>query len=515
MVSITNMNHEQARKFFLKNESYCNLWLPPYFNFSNLLNNLSNEIWDNIDDHKIFFKDNNNDNSPKNFENVNYSIMINKDGKYWWRKIQFINPVLYVILVHYLTKEDNWNIIVNKINSFNNDHIICTSRPNESDSNESDKWENIKNWLHHHEEYWLELSLDFPYLIKTDISWCYNSIYTHSISRVFDGIDKTKIAKKSPESKKQLFWHFIDEYLMSMSYWQTNWIPEWSILMDFLAELVLWFIDSLLLENIKEKYPQWNYKIVRFRDDYNIFIDNLEFWDFIIKQLSTILSNMRMKLNENKTIITNNVIWWIIKRDKIQRFIDFVWLSNLDDDNVKYINNIKKELLIINKFSEDYPNSGSLYDILDKFSKKLDINRINQFTDVKVLIAISINIAYNSPRLYPSIFKIISILLKKIANTDEKNEIFHSMFNKLSRLPKSEYLNLRIQRIWHKYWIKLYNEDDLLCKIVDENACDIWNNEWLEEKYTNIINSTPIIDKTVLEDISDEIQDDEIKPFLY
>ncbi|MBR4634149.1 hypothetical protein IKO50_04275 [bacterium] len=55
----------------------------------------------------------------------------------------------------------------------------------------------------------------------------------------------------------------------------------------------------------------------------------------------------------------------------------------------------------------------------------------------------------------------------------------------------------------------------MLCKIVDENACDIWNNEWLEEKYTNIINSTPIIDKTVLEDISDEIQDDEIKPFLY
>ena len=55
-----------------------------------------------------------------------------------------------------------------------------------------------------------------------------------------------------------------------MSYGQTNGIPQGSALMDFVAELVLCYIDSLLSEQI-EGIEKSEYKIIRYRDDYRIF----------------------------------------------------------------------------------------------------------------------------------------------------------------------------------------------------------------------------------------------------
>ena len=39
--SILEMSHEEAKDFFLKDKSYCNIDLPEYFSFSNLLNEIS------------------------------------------------------------------------------------------------------------------------------------------------------------------------------------------------------------------------------------------------------------------------------------------------------------------------------------------------------------------------------------------------------------------------------------------------------------------------------------------
>ena len=35
--SILEMSHEEAKKFFLKDKSYCNIDLPEYFSFAKLL----------------------------------------------------------------------------------------------------------------------------------------------------------------------------------------------------------------------------------------------------------------------------------------------------------------------------------------------------------------------------------------------------------------------------------------------------------------------------------------------
>jgi len=71
--SVLELTNSESRAFFLKGESYNNLDLPPYFVFSELLNQLDG------------FLDGKNINSlrsesPRNFDDVNYHMMNNKDG---------------------------------------------------------------------------------------------------------------------------------------------------------------------------------------------------------------------------------------------------------------------------------------------------------------------------------------------------------------------------------------------------------------------------------------------------
>jgi len=42
--TLLSLRHEEAKQFLLKHESYCNIDLPPYLNFSTLLTELSNKL---------------------------------------------------------------------------------------------------------------------------------------------------------------------------------------------------------------------------------------------------------------------------------------------------------------------------------------------------------------------------------------------------------------------------------------------------------------------------------------
>jgi hypothetical protein len=46
--SILELNATEVRKFFLKYESYCNIGLPKYFSFSELLEKISNKYSEKI-----------------------------------------------------------------------------------------------------------------------------------------------------------------------------------------------------------------------------------------------------------------------------------------------------------------------------------------------------------------------------------------------------------------------------------------------------------------------------------
>lgn len=286
--SILKLTNEEARDYFLKNESYCSFDLPPYIKFGSLLK----EIDKLLDGKKL--QDIGKDTTK--YDDLNYLIMMNKDGKYAWRPMVLIHPVIYVSLVHVITKHEKWKYILERFSNFpnseNNENIECLSIPLQSQTKNTDKGEQIINWWEEIEQKSIELALDYEYLLQTDITDCYGSIYTHSISWALHG----KKEAKAQRQDDNLIGNLIDRHLQDMSHGQTNGIPQGSCLMDFIAEMVLGYADLLLTEKLKEEKNR-EYKILRYRDDYRIFVNNLQHGEKILKAISEILSGLGMKLN--------------------------------------------------------------------------------------------------------------------------------------------------------------------------------------------------------------------------
>ena len=83
-----------------------------------------------------------------------------------------------------------------------------------------------------------------------DITNCYSSVYTHTISWAIHGKDTAKSNKKNKKIK--LLGNIIDGLIQDMSSGQTNGIPQGSVLTDFLAEIILSYSDKLLKEKFTE-----------------------------------------------------------------------------------------------------------------------------------------------------------------------------------------------------------------------------------------------------------------------
>ena len=127
--SVLELSASEARKFFLKSESYCKMDLPAYFVFDELMRFISGKIGDSKPDS---FCDRNKLRSLSSDE-INHAIFSNKDGKYAWQRLQLINPFLYVSLVHEITEEDHWEAIKERFQVFSgNGKIKCVSYPVES-----------------------------------------------------------------------------------------------------------------------------------------------------------------------------------------------------------------------------------------------------------------------------------------------------------------------------------------------------------------------------------------------
>lgn len=162
--SILDLTQDEARSFLLKPESYCSLDLPPYIGFADLIDGV----------HKVLhgkrltgLRQSN----PRDHDEVNYTILHNKDGRYAWRPFQLIHPALYVSLVHVITEEASWQLIRGCFQQFAaNDQIRCLSLPVVSSSDQKDRSEQVSHWWNEVEQRSIEMSLDYDYLIETDIT---------------------------------------------------------------------------------------------------------------------------------------------------------------------------------------------------------------------------------------------------------------------------------------------------------------------------------------------------------
>lgn len=500
MKNIIELSNIKARDFFLNEKSYYNFDLPKYFKFQELINQLSTKI-ENInplDFYKTYTKPNGKKQPiyPSDYENVNYIFLNNKDGKFAWRPFQLINPALYVHLIHKITDSNNWNFIVSRFSEFRqNNNIICVSLPIKSETDLSDKAASISNWWQSIEQKSIELALEYEYILHSDVSDCYGSIYTHSIAWALH----TKETAKIERDNKGLIGNIIDNHLTGMSYGQTNGIPQGSVLMDFIAEMVLGFADLQLSEKLSELHIT-DYKILRYRDDYRIFTNNPQKAELILKQISEILIDLNMRLNSQKTIISNNVIKSSIKPDKLY------WNSSKQRTN--YLQN---HLLLIHELSEKFPNSGSLSKALSKF-----FDRIHKYEniegDIYVLISILTDIAYKNPRIYLIASAILSKFLSFANSNSDRDEILSKILKKFELIPNTGHMQIWLQRITIVFnRNKEYSEK--LCQLVYNPTIELWNIDWLNTDIQQLIKNIVIIDETEIEKLKPIFEQDEVMLF--
>lgn len=498
MKTVLELTAEEALKFFMTAENYSNLSLPAYLNFQPILDYAQKSIGKK--DFNSCLQDS--QKKPSLYEGVNYKILINKDGRYNFRPLQLANPFLYYLLVRTITESNNWTILKQRFEEFKDVHIEVPSIP--ALKNEKDKTLKgtiITNWWEKVEQRTIELSLQFKYMFITDITNCYSSIYTHAIGWAIEGKDQ---AKKN-RGKNSSLGNTIDTYIQGMQYGQTNGIPQGSALFDFIAEIILGYIDMQLYNKLNHNQIN-EYKIIRYRDDYRIFSNNKEEIKKIALVLHNILADLNLQMNSSKTKLSEDIVIDAIKPDKLY------YITNIPayHGSKSLFPSFQKELYYILSIAKRYPNSGTVSKLLNNICARVEKKKIIE--DVFVLVAILVEIAILSPKFHELILACISNFLDTIQEKEKKIALIKQVQEKFNTLPNIGHIQIWLQRITYKLDVEINADtyEEPLCKLVQGEEVFLWNLDWLKDSIKENINTSSICKRDKLERMTSIIKLEEI-----
>ncbi|MEE9454348.1 MAG: RNA-directed DNA polymerase [Paracoccaceae bacterium] len=456
MKKISDVSCDMAKAHFLKGSSYFNGDFLDYINFEPVLKGVAKVL-----DGKSYCHFGKN---PALYPDVNYQFVGNKDGKFAWRPFELMHPAIYVSLVNVICAPDNWPQLTARLVAFETGVVECCSSPVISQDKQSDQAAQVQNWWQRVEQQSLQYSLEFNHVLHTDVTDCYGSIYTHSIPWAIHGIT---IAKEN-KTKKSLLGNKIDTHIQASRYGQTNGICQGSVLMDFIAELILGYVDEQISKEISE-LP--DFKILRYRDDYRIFTNSDELAEQILKVISDKLRHVGMKLGVAKTSTNSNVVEGSIKPDKLAA-LD---LQDLGDANAKAI---QKKLLRLHSFGRRFPNSGALRRLVGGLHTKI-LAQMEKPDDLEVQVAIATDIAVVSPQTFPAIAGILSHMIS-LSAPEGKEALWKRVHAKMAKVPHNGYLEIWMQRITKPKAVGLnFESDEAICQIVNGKDSQLWANDWI------------------------------------
>lgn len=457
MKRLVDLSNEEARVHFLKGSSYFNGDFPQYISFEPILREVAKVL---NGDHYNQFKSAN----PNDLSNVNYNFIANKDGKFAWRPLELIHPVIYVSLVNVICEQANWESIKTRLGEFEGGVVDCCSAPVMSVDHQTDVAAQIRSWWQSVEQRSLTYSLEFSHLLHTDVTDCYGSLYTHSISWALHGLEEAKNNK----GKNSLLGNKIDSHVQASRYGQTNGIAQGSVLMDFVAEIVLGYVDELINSEIGESK---DIRILRYRDDYRIFANGDERAEAVLKIVSDNLRSVGMKLGVSKTFSCRNVVEGSIKPDKLAG----IELQDLGTANAK---TIQKQLLRLHSFGQRFPNSGALRRLVSEFHTSIS-KQDETPDDLDVQVAIATDIAFVSPATFPAVAGILSHLIS-LARSDKKLRLWKKVRDKMARVPYNGYLEVWLQRVIKPKGVDIkFESGEPICQIVNGGAPPLWECGWI------------------------------------
>lgn len=504
MKTVLDLAPQEALKFFMDAENYCNLSLPSYFNFQPILDYVQKKVGKSTLNSCL----KKGSGYPSNFDEVNYKMLINKDGRYAFRPLQIANPFLYYLLVRDITAKDNWDKIKQKFQDFKDGHIEVSSIPGlKGKEDKTLVGAIISNWWENIEQRTIELSIQYKYMFITDITNCYSSIYTHAISWAIEEKDNAKKNRRKFSS----LGNTIDTYIQEMQYGQTNGIPQGSALFDFIAEIILGYADKMLTDKLQKENIN-EYKIIRYRDDYRVFSNSKEEIEKIALALQNVLADLNFQMNISKTRLSESIVEDAIKPDK------FYYITNIPA--YRKLNSLfpsfQKELYYILSMAKQYPNSGTISKLLNNIGIRIE-RRKSIKENIFVLVAILVEIAILSPRVHQLVLACISNLISRIETNEEKKVIIEQVRAKLNSLPNIGHIQIWLQRVTYKLDMEAggnpYQEP--LCQLVVGNTVDLWNLDWLKDSLQKGLPILQICDTKKRDSMIPFIEVNEISIFDY
>jgi len=198
-------------------------------------------------------------------------------------------------------------------------------------------YQNYSNIYEFYESYeYQRAEKRFDNLMKFDVSRCFDSIYTHTLSWA---LTNKKIVKDNLGTNENSFGGKFDKVMQKMNYNETNGIvigPEFS---RIFAELILQRIDK----NVEKELHKRNYKykedydIYRYVDDFFVFYNDEKIKSEILNLYKIKLQEYNLFFNDSKTkilpkpIITNITV----AKEEIRKLIEHSMIFQFYDSDIK------------------------------------------------------------------------------------------------------------------------------------------------------------------------------------
>jgi len=138
-------------------------------------------------------------------------------------------------------------------------------------------------------------STGYRYVLITDISGFFPSVYTHTIPWA---LHSKEVAKKNKAKSDTYFGNILDSRSMGVQDWQTVGLPIGPDTSHIIAEIIGVAIDL----QIKEALGKWPSGF-RYVDDFYFFFDTREESEIALAELTKVISNFELQINPSKTRI--------------------------------------------------------------------------------------------------------------------------------------------------------------------------------------------------------------------
>lgn len=336
-------------------------------------------------------------------------------------------------------------------------------------------------------------------LYKFDVSKCFGSIYTHSISWAVLG---KQFTKRILGKDKGTFAAAFDKLLMDLNYNETNGIvigPEFS---RIFAEIILQSVDINVLKRLDGhglKHKR-DYEIFRYVDDYFLFCNDENTKEQIVREFRLALQEYKLYLNDEKSVkYEKPIITEItVAKDQIISFLNkyvkykITEISNGDDDEGKgekdgniYVssnNLITKFKIIIKQSNVAYKDVLNFTfsvllkkiikilvdykEIIDKRNKeKMLVKAILEILDF-IFFLFSVSPRVNTAIKVSKILTVLIKLLRKggLVNRDYKDLVYKKIYDNicflLSKYKTSNHFSIEslyflvlLKELGRDYWL--------------------------------------------------------------